>query len=279
VGFSQADLLQLIEDSLEFTWHLGDATAVSVPHDTGWRTLPFLVTAQCDAQGLLELAGGQELRGQEGAIWVPAGTRHRCAVVSGAGVSHWSCLSFRIAGGLDLCALLETPFLIAGTAALRIGEINDELAELSRQAPTLRQVVRRKELGFSMLLLGIEVSRWREDSHALAIEAQRLASVLAHIEANIAKPMRVEALARRAGLSSPRFHTVFRLATGTSPHAYLQRLRLRKAQELLISSPLSVAEVAERVGHADQFFFSRLFRKKCGMSPTAYRLAVSRGLV
>jgi len=258
---------------------MGDSTPVSLPHDTGWRTLPYLVTAYCDAEGLLAVSGQGVMHGKNNAIWVPPGIRHRCALVKGEGISHWSCTSFRIAGCLDLCALLETPFVLSSNSGKRIGNINQELAYLSRQSPDLRHVIRRKELGFSMLLAGIEVSRWRSESHSLAIEAQRLASVLSHIEANLSKPLRVAELAKRAELSSPRFYAVFRLATGTSPHAYLQKLRLRKAQELLISSPLSVAEVASRVGHEDQFFFSRLFRKKCGISPSKYRESLSNGFV
>jgi len=174
------------------------------------------------------------MHGKNNAIWVPPGIRHRCALVRGEGISHWSCTSFRIAGCLDLCALLETPFVLSSNSGKRIGNINQELAYLSRQSPDLRHVIRRKELGFSMLLAGIEVSRWRSESHSLAIEAQRLASVLSHIEANLSKPLRVAELAKRAELSSPRFYAVFRLATGTSPHAYLQKLGQPPCRTLLL---------------------------------------------
>jgi AraC-like DNA-binding protein len=274
-----AALLKLVEDTLEFRWHAGDATPVAPPHDTGWRSLPFLVTAQADCGGILAVAGRGVLRGRGEAIWVPAGTRHRCAVESGSGVSRWSCTAYTIAGGLDLCALLETPLLIAGAAARRIAAINEELAELARAPASLRQAVRRKELGFALLLIGIEASRWRREGRALAVEAHRLAAVLAYIDAHFARPLRVAELARRAQLSPPRFHAVFRRATGVSPQAYVQRQRLRKAQELLIGGALPIGEIAARVGYADQFFFSRQFHRMCGMSPSAFRAAVPGALV
>jgi AraC-like DNA-binding protein len=271
-------LLRLIEDTLDFRWHAGDATPVAPPHDTGWRTLPFLVTAQADVDGLLAVAGRGVLRGRGNAIWVPAGLRHRCAVEAGRGVSRWSCTTFTIAGGLDLCALLETPLLIVGAAARCIASVNADLADLAREPESLRRSVRRKQLGLSLLLIGIEASRWRAAGHALAGEAHRLAPVLAHIEAHFARTLSVAELARRAGLSPPRFHVVFRRATGLSPHAYVQRLRLRKAQELLIGGALPVGEVATRVGYPDQFFFSRQFRRMCGMSPSAFRASVPNAL-
>jgi AraC-like DNA-binding protein len=272
-------LLRLVEETLEFRWHAGDVTPVAPPHDTGWRTLPFLVTAMADCDGLLAVAGRGVMRGRGNAIWVPAGTRHRCAIESGSSVSRWSCVTFTIAGGIDLCALLETPLLITGAPARRIAEINEELAVLSREPASLRQAVRRKELGFSLLTTGVELSRWRREGQSLASEAHRLSAVLTHIEEHFARPLSVAELARRAQLSPPRFHAVFRRATGISPHAYVQRLRLRKAQELLIGGALPVGEVAARVGYADQFFFSRQFHRLCGMSPSAFRASVPSALV
>jgi AraC-like DNA-binding protein len=279
VGLAPAGFVRLVEETLEFRWHAGAATPVEPPHDTGWRTLPYLVTAYCDAYGQLEVAGSAAIRRRSGAIWVPAGTRHRCALLSGRGISRWSCTSFTIAGGLDLCALFETPFAIAGAQARRVASINDELAELAGLPPTLKQVVRRQELGRSLLLIGLDGSLWRPDSHERALAAQRLAPVLLYIEANLARPLRVAELARRAELSPSRFHAWFQRATGSSPYAYLLRLRLRRAQELMIGSTRSIAEVAEDVGYPDQFLFSRTFRRKCGLSPTAYRTRISHHLV
>jgi AraC-like DNA-binding protein len=268
-------LLSLIDATLDFRWHSGGSTPVAPPHDTGWRSLPHLVTAHCDGPGALHVVGAV-MREPGRAAWVPAGVRHRC-VVAGPGVSRWSCTTFTICGGIDLCALLDTPLAIGGADALRIGEINAELAVLAQLPSTLRGTVRRRELGMALLRCGLEHSRWRLDGDALALEARRLMPVLAHIERNLARTLRVGELARRAGLSEPRFHAVFRRATGATPHAHILRMRLTKAQELLMASALPVAEVAERVGYADQFFFSRLFKKKCGASPSDYRASLARG--
>lgn len=64
---------------------------------------------------------------------------------------------------------------------------------------------------------------------------------------------------------------VFKKQLGVSIISYLTDFRIRKAMELMDKDPLlSVGEVAEAVGYADAFYFSRVFRKQAGISPSAY---------
>ena len=53
--------------------------------------------------------------------------------------------------------------------------------------------------------------------------------------------------------------------------AYLTNLRMEKAKKLLLSTPLSVAEVAERSGYGDYRVFSKVFKKSEGVTPAQYR--------
>jgi transcriptional regulator GlxA family with amidase domain len=81
-------------------------------------------------------------------------------------------------------------------------------------------------------------------------------------------------LAKHLGLTSRTFNRRFRQATGVSPQAYLQNLRITHAQELLKHSNLGVGEIAWQIGLQDASYFSQLFRRHCGMSPLNYRQAV-----
>jgi transcriptional regulator GlxA family with amidase domain len=63
----------------------------------------------------------------------------------------------------------------------------------------------------------------------------------------------------------------FAAATGQSPHAYLQGLRLDAARALLEVGDLTVQSIASQVGYGDVSSFSRLFREVVGLSPGAYR--------
>lgn len=94
---------------------------------------------------------------------------------------------------------------------------------------------------------------------------------LDHLREHIAEPMTVPELARMAGLSRSHFTTLFREATGHSVVEYLRSLRMARARALLITTSMTIAEIAATVGYPDQFYFSRQFRKVNGSSPSGYR--------
>ena len=59
--------------------------------------------------------------------------------------------------------------------------------------------------------------------------------------------------------------------TGLTPYQYFLQLRIHRAKELLQDPRLSVKEVSARMMFENQYYFSRLFRKKTGLSPTQWR--------
>lgn len=104
-----------------------------------------------------------------------------------------------------------------------------------------------------------------------APDADRIRAVQDVIRADLAARMTVAGLARQAGLSASHFAVLFKRATGSSVMDYVKRQRSARARELLLTTSLTVAEVAERVGYADPFYFARHFRSVNGTSPSAFR--------
>lgn len=80
--------------------------------------------------------------------------------------------------------------------------------------------------------------------------------------------LEIEALAKSSG--SSRFYRVFREHTGLSPHQFLTATRLRASLKLLADPGVTVTQAAHSVGYSDEFYFSRLFKKRSGMAPTEY---------
>lgn len=95
--------------------------------------------------------------------------------------------------------------------------------------------------------------------------------VVEHLVANLAQEHRIEALAERARLSPSRFAHRFKAETGDAVIAYVLKLRMREAARLLTVAGRSVKEVADDVGFASPFYFSRQFAKHFGQSPRAYQ--------
>ncbi|MGH9452664.1 MAG: helix-turn-helix domain-containing protein [Terriglobia bacterium] len=106
----------------------------------------------------------------------------------------------------------------------------------------------------------------------------RVHEVLRHLEANYSEHLLVGRLAARVGLSRSRFEHLFKPETGTTVKAYLRRVRLLAASDLLGDWTLSVKEVAARVGYTWPSDLTRDFRKQFGMTPSRWRKdALSRG--
>lgn len=74
-----------------------------------------------------------------------------------------------------------------------------------------------------------------------------------------------------AGMSPSHFIRCFKAERHVTPNVYLTRLRMEKAQLLLRETDLKIREVAARLGYDDPFYFSNVFKKYTGISPTQYR--------
>ncbi len=108
----------------------------------------------------------------------------------------------------------------------------------------------------------------------LDIDGKRTAQVQRAIEkmyADMNKKLSVADLARECNFSLGYFSHLFRAVTGLSPHAYMLRLRIERAKNMLENTDLSVLEIALVVGFSDQNYFSRFFKEQTGEAPSAFR--------
>lgn len=101
--------------------------------------------------------------------------------------------------------------------------------------------------------------------------AGKLREALAYLEDNFAQQLKIEDVAQDHGLSPDQFSRLTRQLVGISPLQYLQNIRLSQAMELLLDENLQIAEIAFQVGFEDPNYFSRIFRRSTGQSPTQFR--------
>jgi AraC-like DNA-binding protein len=102
--------------------------------------------------------------------------------------------------------------------------------------------------------------------------------VIDRIREHPEQPLRLEEAARITGRSGSTVTRLFKKMTGRSFKQYQLDIRLQRAAALLIDRPaVPVAEVARRTGIEDPFYFSRLFHKYTGLSPSGYRARAVSG--
>ena len=92
-----------------------------------------------------------------------------------------------------------------------------------------------------------------------------------YIKDNFQKAITLESVAKYINLHPSYCSTIFKKSEGKSVTEYINSLRINYAKELLDTSPYRIGEIGARCGIPDPYYFSRVFNKICGISPSEYR--------
>jgi AraC family transcriptional regulator len=95
--------------------------------------------------------------------------------------------------------------------------------------------------------------------------------VLAYIDENLHRDLRLEELSALTGLSKFHFARSFRDSSGVTPHQYVLQMRVERAKALLTRPEWSIQQIASATGFADGSQLSKIFRKAMGVSPSQWR--------
>lgn len=106
-----------------------------------------------------------------------------------------------------------------------------------------------------------------------------LASLIDWISLNLHKPLNVDLLAQKAGMSPRTFARRFREQTGTTPLQWLVTVRVQRAKELLEESDMLIDQIAAQAGFDSPVTFRTRFRSVVGLTPTEYRRRFSSPVV
>lgn len=107
--------------------------------------------------------------------------------------------------------------------------------------------------------------RQEDDGYSYVLSALQTIAARSH------RPLSVEDIAARLGISRTHLYRLFQRHLGIPPHEYLARLRVRNACAMLRDSTLPIKDIARSVGFEDQLYFARVFRRYMGQSPSRYR--------
>ncbi len=127
-------------------------------------------------------------------------------------------------------------------------------------------------IGYLYLLLShfIEYSQSGDSANESAME-KNLKAAEKYILQNYQNTISVETLACACGISRSWLFRCFKALTNTSPKEYLTAYRIERAKILLQNSALSIRQISYSTGFQDELYFSKVFKKITGKSPSEYR--------
>ncbi len=140
-----------------------------------------------------------------------------------------------------------------------------DLLDHPEDIPALAPLVQR-EIHYR-LLTGEAGARLRQIA-TVDTQSHQVARAIARINAQFHQPLRVEELAREAGMGLSTFHHHFKQLTAMTPLQYQKQLRLNEARRLMLSQRLDASTAAFRVGYESPSQFSREYRRLFGVPPS-----------
>ena len=207
----------------------------------------------------------------QGAAW-PAGTTTgpgEGTILTGGTYYLRSAAPHPLFGGLP--RVMKLPREIVGTS--NVGAVVELLsAELDSDRPGSSAALP----AILDLLLVFSMRTWfmrldRSAGWARALRDPPVLRVLELIQTRWAEPWTLASLAGEAGVSRATLARRFSGSVGRAPISYLTWWRMSRAAELLRSGTTPIATIAGEVGYADEFTFSKAFRRQIGTAPGAYR--------
>ena len=195
------------------------------------------------------------------------GTRFLVAGETGEDVEE---RAYSFAGSL----LRELERLGADEVRVGIGEIVDKpesIYQSFRAARHIRHLLtdkRSNEDDEKYIILGTREMGEKSDENAPSV----ISEAKLYMSRNFSNPsLMLQDVAKAVNMSNSRFSTVFSQANGQTFTEYLMYLRLNKAKELLRTTSLRSSQIAGEVGYNDSHYFSYIFKKNVGITPSEYR--------
>lgn len=143
-----------------------------------------------------------------------------------------------------------------------------ELRELAHEAPLPGRADRIDAVCWRAVVESIVLS---QTARRLSENECKIQQVINEFRAEPAREVDLQALVRRYAMSQSTFRRGFLAATGLPPGQFLIRERLKAACKLLLTTELTLREIAARLNFNDQFHFAKLFRQHYSLPPGRFR--------
>lgn len=132
-------------------------------------------------------------------------------------------------------------------------------------------ILTRSEAALRMHIQLPNLKRWQSHEITHREYFKAINGAVDYINSHLHEPINLYDLANAVHISGFHFHRIFKAFLGESPGEYIQRLRLEKAVFKLQTTQLTLSEIADHTGYQSPHALSKAFKKRFGISPSAYR--------
>ena len=117
----------------------------------------------------------------------------------------------------------------------------------------------------------LKESKEMESKEDIPSPDRMIDNVIQEIRAHYMEDIQLTGLAAKYNISTGRLSTMIKEELAMNFSEYVSQLRIQRAKELLADESMSIQEIAEIVGYNDYFYFTKVFKKIQGISPSKYR--------
>lgn len=178
-----------------------------------------------------------------------------------------------LVGELELFQLLSIPYVITVQDVTAVRTCLDELIKYN-QSDHFLAPLKQKALMLQLLSMFFEQADIEKIQPKFSQMAQLINTVTEYIDQHLHETISVETLAGLVHLHPNYFIQQFKSSLGLTPIQYVNKLRIDRVKNLLLTTGMSVSEIADKLG-LELSYLSRLFKKHTGFTPTEYRLTTT----
>ncbi|TBL68215.1 AraC family transcriptional regulator [Paenibacillus thalictri] len=243
-----------------------------------WRDLDFLPEFNRfyfirEGEGWLKIKGKEYAPKPGQLFWLPAGVEQSYSTVSDDTFRKYWCHFTVTVGDIHLLQLLSAPHFIEVPDPEWLESRFRELIELMRSRE-LAAPLRIKGVLYDIISMYLDetVRQYGDGELQMAgpMNVSKMNTILEYIDAHLSETMTVETLSKLVHFHPNYFMHVFKTMLGDSPIHYINKKRMDKARQLLLTTDQPVSEIAGVLG-LELYYFSRMFKKWTSMSPSEYR--------
>jgi len=225
----------------------------------------YVMEYTMEGEGVLEVDGQHYTIGAGDTYFLYKGKGHKYYCKSEKWIKLWVVISGRVTEALFQGYLKEQPNVLYGFDILR--NMQNILSLVKNRDLSYEEMVDQIMVIVHKILIAAKRYTTRETGNFYRLQE----AVKDYIDDNLDKPLKLEKLAEMFHYSKNHIINLFRDRYGVTPYVYYERQKILAGRELLRNTSLTVSDISEKLGFETPQYFSKCFKKYCGVSPLKFR--------